>query len=130
MVATMIKGDPIRMQQVVTNLLGNALKFTYKGKVIIRVRHMEDKNQHWILFTVSDNGCGIPNHYLPNIFSPFLQFIDMSTRREHSVGLGLTIGKNIVERMNGQIGVISRVSHGSTFWFTLPFFSLFIAFQP
>ena len=86
---------------------------------------MEDKNQHWILFTVSDNGCGIPNHYLPNLFSPFQQFIDMSTRREHSVGLGLTIGKNIVERMNGQIGVISRVSHGSTFWFTLPLFRCF-----
>lgn len=115
-----IQGDPLRISQVITNLLGNALKFTRQGRIIVRVRSYCRSGRNLILFSVSDTGCGIVEADRGNLFSPFLQLSDFAIEQERGTGLGLAISKNIVERMNGRINVVSRQGVGSTFWFTLP----------
>jgi len=113
-------GDPKRIGQVITNLVSNALKFTEKGQVIIRVDGGE-RTETEMLFRISveDTGIGVPPDKLAAIFEKFVQADGSITRRYGGTGLGLAISKQLVERMGGAIGVDSRVGLGSTFWFTL-----------
>jgi len=116
----LIKGDPIRLQQVITNLVGNALKFTKQGRIVLRAKHLDIHGANFMLLSVSDTGRGIAESDQKDMFSPFLQLSDFAVEHYEGTGLGLTISKNIVERMQGYIGVFSRPQRGSTFWIVLP----------
>jgi CheY-like chemotaxis protein len=111
-------GDAGRIRQVLTNLLGNALKFTDHGHVLIDVEYGETTGQ--VVIRVQDTGIGIEADELGRVFEKFTQADASATRRYGGTGLGLTISKELVERMNGTIGVESRVGQGSTFWFSVP----------
>lgn len=115
-----LRGDPIRIQQIMTNLLGNALKFTSEGRIVLRARRFPGKDTESIFLSVSDTGCGIAEHDQNKLFSPFQRLSEFDVSHGPGTGLGLSICKNIVEHMNGQIGVVSRYGTGSTFWIRLP----------
>jgi len=115
-----IEGDPVRLRQVVANLLGNALKFTACGKIVIRVRLLDKPGQRRLLFSVSDSGSGIPPQDIAKLFSPFLQLGECASTAEKGAGLGLSIAKNIVESMGGKIHLASRLGKGTSLWFDLP----------
>ncbi|TQV84087.1 response regulator [Exilibacterium tricleocarpae] len=108
-------GDPLRLKQVLTNLVSNAIKFSSKGNVIVRV---ERENQSILKFSVSDAGIGLSKAQQDNLFSAFSQADASSRRAQGGTGLGLAISKGLVERMGGDIGVHSRPGEGATFWFT------------
>lgn len=112
-----IAADPLRVQQILLNLLGNAVKFTASGWITLRVSQV---NAQTVRLEVSDTGPGIPADLQQTIFAAFAQ-VDGSTRREHAgVGLGLAISAGLVELLQGQIGVESKVGQGSRFWVELP----------
>jgi len=126
-VPTALGGDPVRLRQILFNLIGNAIKFTDKGKVSIEVKKqteesMENKTYTVLLhFSVSDTGMGVPPEMSDLIFDQFTQ-VDASTTRKHGgTGLGLTISKRLVELMGGRLWVESKVGEGSTFNFTANF---------
>lgn len=110
-------GDPVRIQQIILNLVKNAAKFTDTGYIFIRV---SSKKKH-ILFEIIDSGIGVPEDKKKLIFTDFYQIDGSSVRKNSGTGLGLSISKNLVEVMKGQIGVLSNPSGGSNFWFALPF---------
>lgn len=112
--------DPVRLQQVLNNLLTNALKSTENGRVVVRVRRIADGRRNMLLFSVSDSGSGISSRDIGSLFYPFLQLSRYAINQERGTGLGLTIARNIVERVGGSIHVASREGRGTTFWFTLP----------
>ncbi len=115
-VAEWVRGDPGRLRQVLTNLIGNAIKFTARGRVEVRVHHVDGDR---LRFEVSDTGIGIPSDARALLFDPFTQ-VDASThRRFGGTGLGLAICKQLVEIMGGAIGVDSSPGEGSCFWFTV-----------
>jgi signal transduction histidine kinase/ActR/RegA family two-component response regulator len=120
----MIKGDPVRIRQVVLNLAGNAVKFTERGAVRIEVSRLEAGQ---LRISVVDSGIGISEEQLNRMFRRFTQADSSTTRRYGGTGLGLAISKTLVELMGGTIGVHSEPGTGSTFWFTLP---LIAAAQP
>ena len=113
----MIKGDPVRIRQVVLNLAANAVKFTERGAVRIEVSQL-DAGQ--LKISVVDSGIGISEEQLNRMFRRFTQADSSTTRRYGGTGLGLAISKTLVELMGGTIGVHSEPGTGSTFWFTLP----------
>jgi len=113
-----IVGDPVRLQQVLANLLGNALKFTQRGRIVVRVRVLPDFRR--LLFSVSDSGSGISPQDQAKLFSPFLQLGESALGAERGTGLGLNISRNIVEGMGGAIHLASRPGKGTSFWFDLP----------
>lgn len=115
-------GDPLRLSQVLLNLISNAVKFTHRGEIKIRVFiTKQESNQTFVRFEVQDTGIGIPKHKQKFIFQPFYQ-ADQSTNRHYGgTGLGLAICKRLVELMQGEIGFRSVEGKGSTFWFVVPF---------
>lgn len=115
-----IVGDPVRLRQVLVNLIGNAIKFTEEGQVVVRVRELERRNGETVLeFSVADTGIGIPKDKQQRIFESFTQADAFITRKYGGTGLGLAISKQLVEKMGGRIWVESEPGVGSTFYFTI-----------
>ncbi len=112
-------GDPGRLRQILTNLLGNAIKFTQQGEVVLRVSLEDAGPENCLLrFSVRDSGIGIPEDKLDLLFKKFSQVDVSTTRKFGGTGLGLAISKHLAEMMGGKIGVNSKESEGSEFWFT------------
>lgn len=111
-----VRGDPFRLRQVLLNLMGNAIKFTSEGYVLVKVSGAGP-----VSFTVEDTGIGISEDARSRLFQPFAQADGTTTRRFGGTGLGLSITKRLVQLMGGQIDFESEPGKGSKFWFTLPF---------
>ncbi|GBF51500.1 PAS domain S-box protein [Leptospira ryugenii] len=121
--ATSIYGDPIRLQQILINLLGNAVKFTNEGHINLSISHTVDIVEHkeMLLIEVEDTGIGIPESKLQSIFDSFTQVDNSNTRKFGGTGLGLTISKKLAELMSGKLSVESREGVGSKFKVILPY---------
>ncbi len=117
-----LRGDPRLLRQVLVNLVGNAVKFTERGAIVVRAeRESGSGAQANVAFTVSDTGSGIPPDAVETLFDPFTQVDGTSTREHGGSGLGLAISSRLVRLMGGKLAVESELGAGSTFSFTLPF---------
>lgn len=117
-----VQGDPHRLRQILSNLIGNAIKFTEHGEVIVEaeLENLSERRAYWRI-TVKDTGIGIPPERIDRLFQPFSQLDGSTTRRYGGTGLGLAISKQLVEMMGGTISVASEVGKGSTFTVRIPF---------
>ena len=114
-----LRGDPLRLEQVLLNFTSNAIKFSENGKIYIRARPVEDRDTHTMVrFEVQDGGIGMSQLQMDKLFQSFHQADTSTTRRYGGTGLGLVISKQLAELMGGSVGVESQERHGSTFWFT------------
>jgi len=123
-VPTIVKGDPLKLRQVIANIIDNAIKFTESGEIVVKVEQIDnssDNNYVTIRFSISDTGIGIAPDNFTNIFNSFTQADGSTTRKYGGTGLGLTISKKIIELMGGELCVDSKLKKGSTFYFTLTF---------
>ena len=126
-VPLLVKGDPGRLRQVLTNLVSNAIKFTNHGEITVQVKNLPQAvndfgvspNNITLHFSVRDTGIGIPPEMLTRLFNKFSQVDASISRKYGGTGLGLAISKQLVELMGGEIGVNSQVGHGTEFWFTI-----------
>ncbi len=119
-----LRGDSLRLRQILTNLLGNAVKFTENGTITLAVRALgkrPDDERQWVNFTIKDNGIGMGAEARRKLFHPFSQADNSSTREYGGTGLGLTITKHLVELMGGNIYVDSTLQQGSEFSAEMPF---------
>ncbi|WP_282263328.1 ATP-binding protein [Stenotrophomonas sp. PS02301] len=116
-----VRGDPVRLRQVLSNLLVNAIKFTERGQIRLRVQRQGETNaQHQLRFEIADSGIGIDDALQARLFQSFSQADASTTRLYGGTGLGLAICKRIIDLMHGRIGVQSTVGRGATFWFEIP----------
>ncbi|HKH49869.1 MAG TPA: ATP-binding protein [Thermoanaerobaculia bacterium] len=122
-----LRGDPSRLRQVLLNLVGNAIKFTLRGHVLLRI---EETPPRWLRFEVRDTGIGISPEDQARLFSPFMQADSSAARQFGGTGLGLAISRHLVQLMGGTIGVESTRGQGSAFWFRLPARPAGLATQP
>jgi signal transduction histidine kinase/DNA-binding response OmpR family regulator/HPt (histidine-containing phosphotransfer) domain-containing protein len=114
-----LRGDPVRLRQVLVNLAGNAVKFTETGEIALSADLAEEKDGRVkVRFAVRDTGVGVPKEHVGSLFEKFTQGDASTTRRFGGTGLGLAIAKQLAEMMHGEIGVESEEGRGSTFWFT------------
>jgi PAS domain S-box-containing protein len=113
-----VRGDAVRLRQVLVNLIGNAVKFTDAGQITVKVEPAKpEEGEHAIRFTVTDTGIGIPADRVDRLFQSFSQGDSSIARKYGGTGLGLAISKRLIELMGGQIGVTSQLGQGSVFWF-------------
>ena len=118
-VSTRLRGDPLRLGQILINFCNNAVKFTEKGEVVIRAGVVEIVDDSQVIkFSVSDTGIGMTNEQIMRLFQAFEQADTSTTRKYGGTGLGLAISKRLAELMGGDVGVTSEPGKGSTFWFT------------
>jgi signal transduction histidine kinase/DNA-binding response OmpR family regulator/HPt (histidine-containing phosphotransfer) domain-containing protein len=120
-VPVIVRGDPIRLRQILTNLVSNAVKFTEHGEVTVELSSRQSsRTEVELLFAVRDTGIGMSGEQVKRLFEPFSQADASTTRKHGGTGLGLVICKRLTELMGGRIGVKSQVGRGSYFWFVLP----------
>ena len=124
------QGDPLRLRQVLNNLLDNAIKFTDKGTVKVSLVAEQTETESWLNFEVEDTGTGIAESKLQSIFSPFAQADSSVTRQYGGTGLGLAICAQLIKLMKGHYGVRSEEKQGSVFWFKIPMQALDAAEPP
>ena len=115
-----VDGDPLRVRQIVTNFLGNAIKFTAEGQVHVSVRRPGGPDTGRVRFEVADTGPGLDEATRERLFEPFTQADESTTRRYGGTGLGLSICRELAALLGGEVGVHSQPGHGSTFWAELP----------
>lgn len=115
-----LRGDPLRLSQILINYINNAVKFTEQGEIIIRARKIEEsENDNLLRFEVQDTGIGIAKEEMAKLFQTFQQADTSTSRKYGGSGLGLVISKGLAELMGGEVGVESEAGKGSTFWFTV-----------
>ena len=130
-VPTALRGDPFRLRQVLINLLGNAIKFTEEGEIVVRTRLLEQtEGTAMVCFEVSDTGIGITPEQRSRLFESFTQADASTTRRYGGTGLGLAISRQLVELMGGRMDAESEPGKGSTFFFSVPFEKQPMATEP
>jgi len=121
-IPAVVSGDAHRLRQILLNLIANAVKFTARGRIVVRAIPVEVFGRHAVVrFEVEDTGVGIEPDVVPNLFQPFVQADSSSSRQFGGTGLGLSISKRLVELMHGEVGVTSTPDRGSLFWFTARF---------
>jgi signal transduction histidine kinase/DNA-binding response OmpR family regulator/HPt (histidine-containing phosphotransfer) domain-containing protein len=121
-VPTGLRGDPGRLRQILTNFVGNAIKFTKQGDVTVQAYLEKDLVDAVVVrFEITDSGIGIPPEVQARLFQPFTQADSSTSRKYGGTGLGLAISKQLAEQMGGSVGIVSQPEHGSTFWCTARF---------